>query len=90
MKLEGQRKANLLFHLKKVRREVEEKEQKAEKGKEGENGARRRRQELRQGKCYNQLINLSVGIAQNVLYSIRLSHFKTGLITDSIKQFRLF
>lgn len=34
--LEGQRKAKLLFHLKQVRREVEEKEQKAEKGKEGE------------------------------------------------------
>lgn len=34
--MEGQRKAKLLFHLKQVRREVEEKEQKAEKGKEGE------------------------------------------------------
>lgn len=49
LKLEGQRKARLLFHLKQIRREVEEKEQKAEEGKEGENGARRRRrQELRQ------------------------------------------
>lgn len=88
--LEGQRKAKLLFHLKQVRREVEEKEQKAEKGKEGEMEPGGGGRNFRQKKRHNQLINLSVGIAQNVLYSIKLSQLETSLITDSIKQLGLF